>query len=295
MNVTHLKAFYEVAKAKSFTQAAKQLSVSQPTLSMQVKSLEECFSIPLIKRNRKIFELTEEGCIVFQYAEEIFILLQKLKRELEDLETRQMIIGSTPYISNYILPDVLLAIQEQNPALKVQIYTGLSTEVLAKVVDYEYHFAVIGRLPYPDNIVSLPILKTKLLFISKEDLGEEVSLQQLADYPIILPEKGSATRDYVMSEFKKRNLTMTNPIDCENPPAIRHMVELGMGGAFFPLFSIQKDVQEGLFHMATVREDLFQNYDLIFLSDRRNSYPVQTFRSVIKKLKSGFSRSPKGR
>ena len=53
MNVNHLKAFYEVAKAKSFTLAAKQLNVSQPTLSMQVKFLEKRFSVPLIKRNKK--------------------------------------------------------------------------------------------------------------------------------------------------------------------------------------------------------------------------------------------------
>jgi DNA-binding transcriptional LysR family regulator len=289
VNVNHLKAFYEVAKAKSFTLAAKQLNVSQPTLSMQVKSLEERFSVPLIKRNRKTFELTEEGNIVFRHAEKIFVLLHELKKELENFEAHHMIIGSTPYISNHVLPDVLLAIQEQDIGLKVQIYTGLSKEVLDKVVDYEYHFAVIGRLPYPDNIVSIPILKAKLLFISKENLGGEVSLSQLANHPIILPEKGSATRDYLMGEFLKRNLTITNPIDCENPPAIRHMVELGMGGAFFPLFSVQKDVQEGRFHMASVTEDLSQDYDLIFLKDRRNSHMVRIFTSAMKRLKSRFS------
>ncbi len=250
MNVNHLKAFYDVAKAKGFTLAAKQLNVSQPTLSMQVKSLEKRFAVPLIKRNKKTFELTEEGNIVFSHAEKIFFLIHELKKELENFETYNMIIGSTPYISNHVLPDILLAIQEKHSNVKVQIYTGLSTEVLDKVVDYEYHLAVIGRLPYPDNIVSIPILKTKLLFISKDDMGEQVSLEELANYPIILPEPGSATRDYLLNAFPARNLTITNSIDCENPPAIQHMVQLGMGGAFFPLFSIQRDVQEGRFHMA---------------------------------------------
>ena len=72
MNMNHLKAFYAVAKAKGFTHAAKQLNVSQPTLSMQVKSLEKRFSVPLIKRNKKTFELTEEGKLVFAHAEKIF-------------------------------------------------------------------------------------------------------------------------------------------------------------------------------------------------------------------------------
>ena len=289
MNVNHLKAFYEVAKAKSFTLAAKHLNVSQPTLSMQVKSLEKRFSVPLIKRNKKAFELTEEGNIVFRHAEKIFVLLHELKRDLENFETHHMIIGSTLYISNHVLPDILMAIQEKNIGVKVQIFTGLSKDVLAKVVDYVYHLAVMVRQPYPDNLVAIPVLKTKLMFISREDLGKEVSLQELAKYPIILPEQGSATRDYLMNEFQKRDLTMTNPIDCQNPPAIRHMVELGMGGAFFPLFSIQKDVQEGLFHMASVTEDLSLDYDLIFLKDRRNSQAVRIFTSAMKKLKSRFS------
>jgi LysR family transcriptional regulator, transcriptional activator of the cysJI operon len=284
MNVNHLKAFYEVAKAKSFTLGAKQLNVSQPTLSMQVKSLEKRFAVPLIKRNKKTFELTEEGNIVFGHAEKIFFLLRELKKELENFETNNMIIGSTPYISNHVLPDVLLAIQEKYSNVKVQIYTGLSQEVLDKVVDYEYHLAVIGRLPYPDNIVFIPLLKTKLLFISKVDMGERVSLQELANYPIILPEQGSATRDYLIREFAARNLTITNSIDCENPPAIGHMVQLGMGGAFFPLFTIQRDVQEGLFHMAEIEEDLFVDYDLIFLKERRNSNAVRIFTSTMKRL-----------
>ena len=289
MNMNHLKAFYAVAKAKGFTHAARQLNVSQPTLSMQVKSLEKRFSVPLIKRNKKTFELTEEGKLVFAHAEKIFLLIHDLKKELENFQSHNMVIGSTSYISNHVLPEILLAIQAKHSDVKVQIYTGLSKEVLDKVVDYEYQLAVIGRLPYPDNIVSIPILKTKLLFISKDDVGKQVSLHELANYPIILPEKGSATREYLINAFNAQNLTITNSIDCENPPAIQHMVHLGMGGAFFPLFNIQRNVQEGWFHMAAVKEDLSLDYDLIFLKDRRSSPAVRIFISAMKKLHRSVS------
>ena len=147
------------------------MNVSQPTLSMQVKSLEKRFAVPLIKRNKKAFELTEEGNIVFRHAEKIFSLIHELKKELENFETHNMIIGSTPYISDHVLPDILLAFREKHSDVKVQIYTGLSQEVLDKVVDYEYHLAVIGRLPYPDNIVSIPILKSKLLLHIERKYG----------------------------------------------------------------------------------------------------------------------------
>ena len=128
------------------------------------------------------------------------------------------------------------------------------------------------------------------MFISKDDMGERVSLKELANYPIILPEQGSATRDYLINEFHARNLTITNSIDCENPPAIQHMVQLGMGGAFFHLFSIQRDVQEGRFHMADIKEDLSLDYDLIFLKDRRSSNMVRIFTSTMKRLQHSLSR-----
>lgn len=291
MNVNHLKAFYAVAKAKGFTHAARQLNVSQPTLSMQVKSLEKRFSVPLIKRNKKTFELTEEGKLVFAHAEKIFLLIHDLKKELENFQSHNMVIGSTSYISNHVLPEILQAIQEKFSDVKVQIYTGLSKEILNKVVDYEHHFAVIARVPYPDNIVSLPVLKAQLMFISKDDLGGQVSLKDLVNSPIILPERGSATRQYLLDAFQARNLTITHSIECENPPAIRHMVQLGMGGAFFPLFSVQRDVQEGRFHMAAVKEDLSLDYDLVFLKDRRSSLPVRMFISAMNKLHRHHSRS----
>ncbi|MEW6334559.1 MAG: LysR family transcriptional regulator [Thermodesulfobacteriota bacterium] len=291
MNVNHLKAFYAVAKAKGFTHAARQLNVSQPTLSMQVKSLEKRFSVPLIKRNKKTFELTEEGKLVFTHAEKIFLLIHDLTKELENFESHNMVIGSTSYISNHVLPEILQAIQEKFSDVKVQIYTGLSKEILNKVVDYEHHLAVIARVPYPDNVVSIPVLKAQLVFISKDDMGGQVSLKDLVNSPIILPERGSATRDYLLHAFQSRDWTITHSIECENPPAIRHMVQLGMGGAFFPLFSVQRDVQEGRFHMAVVKEDLSLDYDLVFLQDRRSSPPVRIFISAMKKLQRSHSRS----
>lgn len=291
MNMNHLKAFYAVAKAKGFTHAARQLNVSQPTLSMQVKSLEKRFSVPLIKRNKKTFELTEEGKLVFSHAEKIFLLIHDLTKELENFESHNMVIGSTSYISNHVLPEILQAIQEKFSDVKVQIYTDLSTVILNKVVDYEHHLAVIARVPYPDNIVSIPVLKAQLMFISKDDLGGLVSLADLANSPIILPERGSATRDYLLNAFHARQWTITHSIECENPPAIRHMVQLGMGGAFFPLFSVQRDVQEGRFHMAAVKEDLSLDYDLVFLKDRRSSLPIRMFITAMKKLHRSHSTS----
>lgn len=283
MNFTHLKAFYTVAKFESFTLAAQELNVSQPTLSQQVKSLELHFNLPLIKRNRKAIRLTREGEIIFSYAEKLMAIAREMDREIEDIHTRLLKIGTTPTLSRYFLPSIVLKLKENNPDLKVQIYTGLSKEILKMVIDFECHVGVLGRVHYPDHVIFKNIFKPKLFFISKDIEKQKVHLKDLSDYPIIFPEEGSATRDYIIGEFRKRKISLNNFMDCENPAAIKHMVHLGMGGAFFPHYGVEEDVKDGKYRCIEMLDDLHLTIDLIYLKDWKESKVVKKFLKVLAK------------
>jgi len=282
MNFTHIKAFYTVAKLESFTLAAQELNVSQPTLSQQVKSLERHFDLPLIKRNRKAIQLTHEGEIIFSYAEKLMAIAREMDREIEDIHTRLLKIGTTPTLSRYFLPSIVLKLKENNPDLKVQIYTGLSKEILKMVLDFECHVGVLGRVHYPDHVISRNIFKPKLSFISKDIEKEKIHLKDLSDYPIIFPEEGSATRDYIIGEFRKRDISLNNFMDCENPAAIKHMVHLGMGGAFFPYYGVEDDIRDGKYRCIELLDDLHLTIDLIYLVDRKKSKTVRSFLEVLR-------------
>jgi DNA-binding transcriptional LysR family regulator len=285
MNFNHLRAFYCVAKNKSFSLASDELHVSQPTISMQVKNLEQTYKVQLIRRRNKYLQLTEEGQIVYAHAKQIFTLAQNLKKVMADFSENIICIGSTPYIAHYILPNLLMILKQSNPNMNVEIYTGLSTEILQMVIDSEYHVGVIGRLPYPDTVVSKFITEKRLYFITKDsNLPNSLHLKDLENFPIILPEKGSATREYIINEFKKRNISIRIYVECENPPAIKHMVNFGLGGAFFCLYDIEEDVRRKEFRKINIIEDLSVNYDLIYLKERNNSKIVKVFAAMIQQL-----------
>lgn len=289
MNFNHLRAFYYVAKNKSFSIASEELHVSQPTISMQVKGLEQTYDVQLIRRGHKFFQLTEEGQIVYSHAKQIFTLTQNLKKLMSDFSENIIRIGSTPYIAHHILPNLLMILKESNPNMKVEIYTGLSTEILQMVLDSEYHVGVIGRLPYPETIVSKFITEKRLYYITKDPhLHNSLHLKDLQNCPIILPEKGSATREYIISEFSKRNVPMRIYVECENPPAIKHMVHFGLGGAFFCLYDIEEDVKQRRFRKINLIEDLSVNYDLIFLKERKNSKIVEIFEAIMQRQDMSF-------
>jgi LysR family transcriptional regulator, transcriptional activator of the cysJI operon len=282
MNFNHLQAFYHVAECKSFTVAAEKLHVSQPTLSLHVQSLEKMYGIVLINRNRKTFTLTEEGKIIFAHAREIFSRASALSNAIEDLTTGNVKIGSTPTLAHYVLPGVIRALKEWHPSLKVELYTGISREILGKLVNFDYHVALIGHVAYPPNIIYKTIARPKLYFISAKPMKEVIRLSDLSNYPIILPEQGSATRDYIIGEFFKRHIPLNNCIDCENAQAIRNMVRLGMGGAFFPLYSIADDVREGRYCKSELEEDLHLTIDIAYVRERKNMKMVKNFTVAVR-------------
>jgi DNA-binding transcriptional LysR family regulator len=285
LNFNHLKSFYYVAKHNSFTKAARDLNVSQSTMSLQVKLLEEQFNFLLFRRGKKGIELTDEGKIAFSYAQKIFSIANQMEGTIEDLNALQagnLRVGTTRLIARYVLPKIVQILKRKNPELKLELYSGLSREILQKVIDFEYHVGIIGRVPYPGNIIFKQVSQQPLCFIAKGEIGDRVSLKDLANYPIIIHDRGSATREYLINEFAKSGISLNTFVESENPSAIKHMVQLGMGGAFLPEFGIEEEAAEGKFKKAEVTENLCLDYDVIYLMERKKSKAIQNFVSAAK-------------
>jgi DNA-binding transcriptional LysR family regulator len=284
VNFSQLKAFYHVAKNKSFTLAAAELNVSQPTISMQVKALEKHYNVPLLRRTKKGIGLTDAGQKVFSYAKRIFSLAGELEKVLIDLDrfkSGTLRIASTRQLALYMIPGIVLKIRENYPELKLELYTDRSADIVNKLADMEYHVGVIGRVPYPDNMIYRHISKQKLYFITQDRFSDKIRLEDLSNYPIILGEKGSATRAYIIDAFAKRNIPLNNCVDAQNPSAIKHMVHLGIGGAFFPIYSIDEDVRKGKYFKLELLDDLHLNIDVVYPMERRHSRAIRIFVSII--------------
>ena len=168
----------------------------------------------------------------------------------------------------------------------LQLFTGLSKEILKKVINYEYHVGVIARVKYPDNLVYKEIAKEDLYFITREEISDEINLRDLAEYPIVMQAEGAAHREIILSDFSKRNIPLNICIETEDPNTIKSMVELGIGGAFMPLCTIEEDVRKQRFKMARIQNGLYFYFDAIFLKERRKSRAVRAILSAIDEFKS---------
>ncbi len=112
-------------------------------------------------------------------------------------------------------------------------------------------------------------------------MKDQIYLKDLSNYPLILREEGSATREYIINEFTRRNIPLNNVIESQNPSNIKNMVHLGIGGAFFPAYTIAEEVKEDKFKKIEILDDLFLYIDVIYLKERKKSKTVQSFVSSV--------------
>ena len=284
LNFKHFRSFYSVAKNKSFTLASRELYLSQPTISLQVAEMEKYLNNPLLQRKGKNVELTEEGQIVFQYAEKIFTLSDELEKEFSDLYnliSGTLKIGVAYVTLRNLVPNLISGLKERYPSIGLQLFTGLSKDILKKVIDYEYHVGVIARVKYPDNLVYKEIAREALYFITREEFADEINLKDLAGYPIVMQAEGAAHREIIIAGFQERNIPLRICIETEDPNTQKSMVEIGIGGAFMPRSTIEEDVKKGRFKMAAIRDGLYFHFDAIFLMERRKSRAVRAIISAI--------------
>lgn len=288
MNFNHLKAFFAVAKCGSFTQACKELNVSQPTISLQVQELEKYCSNPLLIRSAKHVELTEEGKLIFSLAEKIFALFEQAEKAVVDLQKLhfgKLKIGATFLTVKDLAPKVVHNLKKRYPDIQIQLFTGSTKEILEKVINFEYHVGIVARTTYPNNMISKHIQEIKLCLITADNaIQEKIHLQDLANYPIILPPEGALHREIIVNEFNTRKIPLNIYAEAVDPTITKSMVRKGMGGAFMPLDAIEEEVKEGKFRVIEILDGVHFHFDLVYLSERRKSETVMSIISALKEI-----------
>ena len=142
-----LRIIKAIASEKSFTRAAEILFISQPSLSKQVKILENQLGILLVNREGNKISLTEAGKIFLQYSERVLALCEESCRALNDLKNGDrgnLIVGASQTIGTYLMPRILALFAQDYPQINLAVHVD-STRIIAKnVVDREIDIAVVG-------------------------------------------------------------------------------------------------------------------------------------------------------
>lgn len=233
MTMEQYKVFFQVAKSKSISKAAKTLFVSQPAVTKAIKTLEGELDVILFIRNSKGVVLTREGEILLNYVSEAFTQIEqgeKRLKQLKDNEFGTVRIGiSTILCKHYFMPYLKL-FHATYPKLKIEVVNRTSPQTLELLEVNRIDCAIISdtgdKTPY-DYYHLLYIDDT---FVSKDKPPKEVmSVSDLAKYPLLLLEKNNATREAYDNYFIENHKEIYPDIEISSMEFLVEFAKIGLG------------------------------------------------------------------
>jgi LysR family transcriptional regulator, low CO2-responsive transcriptional regulator len=247
-----VRVFYMVARLKSFTRAAQQLHMTQPTVSQHVKELEEALSVLLFERSTRSLHLTDAGQTLYEYAERLLLLANEAVNAVQVAAGRAsqtLKLGVGQMLSTYLLPDALSRYRAGYPGYQVRLSVGNTTELLQMLAATEIDLALVGSPAEHPDIVVEPFMRDRLMVIVSihdEWAGRaSVSLDMLRERVLLTREPGSALYSTVSMLLGEDVLMGESVILLGETEAIKRSVELGLGVALIQGIAIEREVAAG--------------------------------------------------
>ncbi|HAU3585450.1 TPA: LysR family transcriptional regulator [Legionella pneumophila] len=243
MNLRDLHYFVTLADVKHFGEAAKRCFVSQPTLSMQIKKLEEELGVVLFERTNKQVLLTDQGSKLLDRTRKILILIDEMKelaRQSEDPFTGELRLGVIPTVSPYMLPLVMPELKNEYPRLKVWLIEDKTHRLITKLEQGELDVAIMA-LPI-DKRFSCQILYEEKFYFACANThplaqAKSVNINDLKNQPIMLLEEGHCLREQAMAVCQLAKADDIADFTATSLETLRLMVQAGMGVTLLPALS----------------------------------------------------------
>jgi DNA-binding transcriptional LysR family regulator len=294
VNLNHLRIFYHAAKEKNLTRAAQILFVSQPAVTMQIKTLEQYLEVALFRKRGKLLELTAEGTVLYGYAEKLFAIVDEMEhvvKGLSSLTHGSLIIGTTRSFARHLMPGLLSRYQEEFPGIKISLEVGSSSEIAEGVAVFKYDLGIIGNLPLPRKLRSIPYKLEEFCMVVSPDhrLAKRgvVSCREIQNEPVIIREPGSGSRHFMLSFLASHGVEPSVLVEAGSVEFIKEYVIQGRGISFLYKPEVRLEAKMGLLKPVELMEGPMYIQTIIIVPDAVTlSPPARAFLELVDKLKS---------
>ena len=287
-SLNSLIVFHEVAKHKSFSNAAEELFISQPAVTKHIKELERKVGMGLIQRRRGGFSLTEAGKILFKYTHKISSHLMDIENLLENLKKDHqgiLKIGTTESYSKGLMPKLLSGFQASCPFMKIALEVGNSEEIEKSLLVYKNDLVLIAVTKKTSRFESIPFLKEELVLIVSPNhpvvKRKTVSLKELERYPLIIRAKGSTTRRIILQAFKEGGIHPSLLIEAGSSEFIKQWVSEGKGVSIIVKRTVEDEERRKIIKTIPLLEKLYLQVAFLYLKEEKSNPAIKTFINFI--------------
>jgi DNA-binding transcriptional LysR family regulator len=264
ITLQQLEAFARLVEERSFSEAARRMLLTQPSLSKHIRNLEDLTDCILINRNRAGIGLTPEGSILYGYARRILRLRDEAREKME--LARESVSGlvfaaASTIPATYLLPPVLTVLHRTHPDIRVHVTTGDTDSVIHMVLAGQAELGFIGSPVQDRRLLSEPVWDDELVCVVHAghlwaDPGE-IDVSELLQEPFVIREKGSGTRAVL-----ERHLHAVHAPGLEHfrvvsemgsSEAVKEAVIAGLGVSILSIHAVRREIELGILFRVRIR------------------------------------------
>jgi aminoethylphosphonate catabolism LysR family transcriptional regulator len=287
ISFSQLRSFHAVAQYGGFTAASRVLNVGQPTLTIQVKELEETYGIELLIRRSRHVELTEAGAALYDLTRGIM----KFCDEAHELLTAHSHIKTghlrLATVGPFHATEMLAAFKRAHPGVEISTLLGNSQRTLEHILNFEAEVAILAHVPEDPRVEMVPYRKHRVIaFVNREHpwfKRKSVKLKELADQPFVLRERGSTTRRAFEAAMHEAGYNIKPVFEIESREGVWKAVEQGLGISIVADFEFVS--HPNLRAIEISDRVITTQYSIAYHKDRSHSPIIKAFLETAKAMK----------
>lgn len=283
MRITQLRSFYAVARAGSFTRAAELLHVSQPTITTQVRFLEEHYNMELFHRRGRHATLTAVGEQLFAMAKQIFSLEADAIHLLQDAGELKSGLLRVAAVGPSHVTQMLEAFTRRYPGIRVAVRMGNSQEMLDQLWDYQADVAVLAHYQEDARFFFMPYSRHPIvMFVHRGHRfarRKTLRIRDLEGEPLLMREQGSTTRRALESALREAGVTPRIAMEVSSREIIREAVMKGIGIA--AVSEVEFVPAPDLRMLRFSDAEIYTYANVVCLQERRQSRLVSAFLDAV--------------
>lgn len=294
MEFNQIETFLSVVKHKSFSKAAKELFLTQPTVSNNIQNLEKELDTTLLDRKSKTITLTDSGKSFYKYAVELINTRDKAKYDLIRKSSKiegEIEISASSIPEQYILPYIIKEFSTKYPKVCFNVIHKNSKDVVEDILKGKNNFGIVGA-KYPSEVLEyIDFYQDELVLAvaNKESYPwptkEEIECKVLLNQKLILRKEGSGTRFLIDESLSGKgidsnNLNIVSLIDSNE--MIKKMIELNLGISLISKIAVKNEIDLGLIKTYKIKDlELKRNFYFVYHKNRTLSPVVEAFKEFL--------------
>jgi LysR family transcriptional regulator, low CO2-responsive transcriptional regulator len=288
MTLRQMRVFAAVARNLSFTRAARELHLTQPAVSQQVKLLEGEIGLPLFEQIGRKVHLAPAGAELLRYTEQAMELLRQAGESLSAMRglKRGVLKLGAVSTAKYFAPSLLSAFKPAYPEVSIKFAVGNREEIIRQLAANEIDLVIMGRPPRELETVAEPFAKHPLVLIASPAhplaAKRRIRLSQLATESFLIREEGSGTRASMERVFGERGVPIRVSMEVSSNETIKQAVMADMGISFISSHTVGLELAAGkLIILDVVGLPIIRDWYVIHLRDKRLAPIPAAFRTFL--------------